>query len=116
MAGIRDLRNSLEKFERTPQARSLDLRLTLSTLILNGLDRRRWTQKRLAAEAGMRESFVSRLIHAQSNCEFDTVGRILHALGTQAALVEKPLKPARRMGQTATSKQPHSRRLSSRGR
>jgi hypothetical protein len=46
------------------------------------------TQRRVAEEAGVKELFITRLIHSAANCTFDTAGRILFALGVRAELKE----------------------------
>jgi hypothetical protein len=85
---IRDLLGDLERFDQAPESRGHDLRLDLSEIILRHLSKKGWTQKRLAQEAGMKETMLTRIIHAASNCTFDTAGRILFALGIKAKLHE----------------------------
>src|SRR5215213_8417542 len=90
MATSADLMNALAEFESTPQSRGYDLRLSLSALVLKHLKAKGWTQKQLADAARMKESFVTRVIHADSNCTFDVAGRLLFALGVRAHLEEVP--------------------------
>lgn len=80
--------DDLREFEASPESRGFDLRLDLADIILRHLDGKRWTQKRLAEAAGMKPSFLTRVIHASNNCTFDVAGRILFALGVQAKLIE----------------------------
>ena len=88
MAVIQELLNDLEAFNNTPQGRGYDLRLDLSSIIVRQLDAKGWTQKELADRAGVKEPFITRLIHAGTNCTFETAGRILFALGVRAELKE----------------------------
>jgi len=88
MSSINRIRQLLDEFEGTPESRGYDLRLSLADLVLERLSELGWTQRRLAEEAGMRESFVSRVIHADSNWTCDVAGRILFALEVRAELKE----------------------------
>jgi transcriptional regulator with XRE-family HTH domain len=87
---VQDLRDMLDEFDRTPAASGYELRLGLATIVLGRLDALGWTQKRLADATGMKESFVSRVIHGDQNCTFDVAGRLLFALGVRARLAEVP--------------------------
>jgi len=59
------------------------------------VDGRKLTQKQLAEMADLKESFITRIVHADSNCTFDVAGRILQALGVKAKLVEDVPVPPR---------------------
>jgi transcriptional regulator with XRE-family HTH domain len=48
------------------------------------MEQKGWSQKRLGDEADMLEPMVSRIIHANANCTFETAGRLLFALGLRA--------------------------------
>jgi ribosome-binding protein aMBF1 (putative translation factor) len=102
MSTTRDLLNDLDEFDNTPEGRGYDLRLDLSSIIVRQLAAKGWTQKKLADEVGVKESFITRLIHSSANCTFDTAGRVLFALGVRAELKETtqaqagPLPRARR--------------------
>lgn len=81
-ASLRDrVERARESFNESPQSIGLRFRLDLSRLVCDALDAKSWTQRDLAREAGMKESFVSRIINADSNCTFDVAGRLLFALG-----------------------------------
>jgi transcriptional regulator with XRE-family HTH domain len=82
------LLKALDEFEATPESRGYDLRLSLSTLVAKRLKAKGWTQKQLADATGMKESFITRIVHADSNCTFDVAGRILFALGVAAEFKE----------------------------
>ena len=84
MAHIDDLRQLFSELERQPQSRGYDLRLSFADLVIDALRERHWTQKELADQAGLRESQISSIVHAESNCTFDLAGRILFALGIKA--------------------------------
>src|SRR6476661_7556231 len=85
---IRDLQVTLEGFEKKPESRGYDLRLSLSELVIRCMKAKGWTQKQLAQAAGMKEPFVTRVLHADQNCTFDVAGRLLFALGIRAHLQE----------------------------
>ena len=90
MAKASDILRALEDYERNdPESRGVLLRLNLAEIVLRRLDALGWTQAELAKRAGKRESFISRIIHSDANCEFDTAGRILFALGVEVELAEK---------------------------
>jgi transcriptional regulator with XRE-family HTH domain len=88
MANIDELLRGLEEFKKTPQNAGYDLRLDLADIILRHVDGIHLTQAQLARSAGMKPSFVNRLVHADSNATFDVAGRIFTALGIKAALIE----------------------------
>jgi plasmid maintenance system antidote protein VapI len=90
MAVNDDILRDLEAFDSKPESTGFDLRLDLSEIILRHLCEHGMTQKEVAARSGMKESFITRLIHSEANCTFDTAGRILHALGIRAKLVVQP--------------------------
>ncbi len=88
MATKRDLLAILDASKRKPQSAGYRLRLQLADLLLRQLRAKGWTQKQLAKAARMKESFITRVIHAESNCTFDVAGRLLFAAGVSAALAE----------------------------
>lgn len=89
MANNADLiRERLAQFRRTPRGYGRVLRNSLSRIIVDRLDEHGWSQRQLAEAAGMKESFISRVIHGASNCTFDVAGRILHAVGAPAAVYD----------------------------
>jgi plasmid maintenance system antidote protein VapI len=90
MSDIQDWMNDLREFEKTSASRGQELRLDLSEIILRHLDGKNWTQAKLAKAAGMKDPFLTRIIHAASNCTFDVAGRLLFALGVHAKLIEMP--------------------------
>lgn len=85
MATKRDLLAILDASKRKPQSAGYRLRLQLADLLLRQLRAKGWTQKQLAKAARMKESFITRVIHAESNCTFDVAGRLLFAAGVSAA-------------------------------
>jgi len=88
MTKAKDLLHILAEFEESPESVGIDLRLDLADLVIRHLDGQGWTQKQLAQRTGMQESFISRIIHAESNCTFEVAGRIMHALGVRVQLRE----------------------------
>lgn len=80
---------ALSGFKEDPQSVGFHWRLNLSTLLCELLeDKKDWTQKRLAKEAEMSEQVVSRILNADSNCKFETAGRLLFALGIREGDIE----------------------------
>lgn len=79
---------ALSEFHDDPQSVGFQFRLDLSTLLCELLDENDWTQKQLAEAAGMKEAVVSRIVNADSNCKFETAGRLLFALGVREGDVE----------------------------
>ena len=79
---------ALDGFKRSPEIYGLELRLNLAQIILRELRRRGWTQRDLAERSGLKESYISRVLHSDANCTFDSVGRILFSLGIRATLDE----------------------------
>jgi transcriptional regulator with XRE-family HTH domain len=108
MTTVRDLQKLLEDYEKTAESAGYDLRLDLAEIVLKALKRKGWTQKQLAAAAGKRESFITRIIHSANNCTFEVAGQVLFALGIKARLAEAyddlPIQPAAyRQAESATS-------------
>jgi len=64
------------------------MRLDLADLIINKLRATDEPQKDVAKRAGLRESFVSRLVHADSNFTALVAAKVLHALGIRPKLVD----------------------------
>lgn len=89
MATTRALLKILDDFSESAEGTGHTLRLDFADLILLQLRKKGWTQKKLAEAAQMKESFISRIIHGNSNCTFDMAGRILFAMNVKARLVEE---------------------------
>src|SRR5579862_4261332 len=89
MSNTQDLLKALRSFKETPESFGLQLRLSLSEIILTQLELKGWTQKRLAEQAGVKEPVITRMVHADQNCTLDSAGRVLSALGVRAKLVEE---------------------------
>lgn len=85
---ISALLDRLKQFDNTAESVSADLRLSFARLVARGLRERGWTQRDLAERANFKESFVSRILHSDSNCTLETAGRLLFALGTRAHFSE----------------------------
>lgn len=79
----------LDEFEKTVPGFAGSLRLDFADLVMTGLRRKGFTQARLSDEAGVQESTISRVIHAEGNSTFETVAKLLHALGVKPTLVER---------------------------
>jgi len=88
MSLMRRANKALEAFHESPESVGFQWRLDLTTLLCELLEEHGWTQRKLADEAGVSEAFVSRIINADSNCEFGTAGRLLFALGIREGEVK----------------------------
>lgn len=86
---IQDILKGLEDFNKSPEGHALDLRLNLADLIIAKLKEKGWTQSQLAQKTKWKDSFISRLVHADENFTTETEARVLHALGIEPALTEK---------------------------
>lgn len=88
---IQALRRALAEYDRTnPESVGVELRLHLSEIVLRHLRRDDWSQCKLAEKTGLKESFISRVLHSNANCTFETAGRLLFALGIRARIEEVP--------------------------
>lgn len=83
-----ELTKFLEEFDESPQGYGTQLRLDFAEIIWSSLVRKKWSQRRLSEQSGLADSVISNLVHGNKNCTLDTIGRILHALGTRATLRE----------------------------
>ena len=89
-AKTRSILAALETFKQTPESVGLELRLSLSETILRHLKAKGWTQAALAKKTGMKEPFISRVLHSNANCTLDTAGKLLFALGIRARFSVAP--------------------------
>jgi transcriptional regulator with XRE-family HTH domain len=78
----------MEEFENSPEGYGFDLRLDLADIILDQLAKKKMTQKSLAEKAGMKPSYLARILHGSQNFTSDVAGRIFYALGIKGKLVE----------------------------
>jgi transcriptional regulator with XRE-family HTH domain len=83
-AQIERFLEELEDFRKTPESVALELRLSFTELVMEQLGEKGWTQKQLAEKAGVKESFISRVLHGDENWKSETIGKILWALGVRA--------------------------------
>ena len=88
MSHVQDILKALDQYHQTPESRGMKLRLNLAEIILRHIKENNWTQKELARKTSFKDSFISRLLHSDANCTFETAGRILFALGVEAKLEE----------------------------
>lgn len=89
MTGINEILADLQAFNDTPASYASDLRASLALLIQRQLKHKGWSQKQLAKSCGYKEPFISRIMNGDANCEMATMGRLLHALGVRATLMEE---------------------------
>ena len=95
---IDQLHKVLADYEETADAAALELGLSFAQVVLRELWLKQWSQKDLATRSGLKESFLSRVLHSDQNWTRDTAGRILHALGVRARIeadvrVETDVRP-----------------------
>ena len=83
------VKNRFEEFKKSPVGFGTKLRLDFAQIIWGNLERKNWSQRRLAKEVRLPDSVISNLIHGNKNCTLDTVGKVIHALGTEATLQER---------------------------
>lgn len=83
-----DLHDILANWDADPRSVGLQLRLDLADIIMRHLGLKGWTQKQLAEKAAVPQCHVSRLIHADVNCTFQTAGKVLFALGVKPKLTD----------------------------
>lgn len=81
-----ELMQSLQDFESLPDAIALDLKLDFSEIVIQSLRNKGWTQKQLADATGMKEAYISRIVHADQNCTLAVIGKICHALDIKPKL------------------------------
>lgn len=82
-----DILKRLREYQKSDEGFAHELQLSLADIVFERLGDLEWTQAQLAHAAGMKESFVSRILHAEeSNCTFKTAGRLLRAMGVRARL------------------------------
>ena len=91
MSTINEILDRLSQSKETDEGIGISVRLDFAELILRNLDLKEdWTQSRLATESGLKESYISRIIHSDANFQVSTLARIVRALGVRVTLVEVP--------------------------
>ena len=86
---IHNLLKGLKEFEKSQHGAGMDLRLDFAEIVLRRLRELNWNQKQLADAVEMKEPQLTKLIHSDSNCTVDTIGRLLNALGIRTSLVRQ---------------------------
>ena len=87
MTSALDILRVLDEYKRKPESYGMKLRLNLAELVIQQLNSNGWSQRDLAQKAGLKEAYISRVLHSDTNCTFESAGRILFALGIKAALL-----------------------------
>lgn len=87
MASTQDILRILDEYERKPESYGMKLRLNLAELVIQQLNSNGWSQRDLAQEAGLKEAYISRILHSDANCTFESAGKILFALEIKVALL-----------------------------
>lgn len=83
---VNEILQVLKDFQKTPEAVEMELRLSLSEIIIKHLKIKEWTPNQLAQATGLDESYVSDILHSDAVCTLDTAGRLLFALGVRARI------------------------------
>ncbi len=84
---VQDILQALEEYEETcPASIGVGLRLDFAEIVLRNLRSKGWSQRTLATKTGLKESYISRVLHSNANCTFETAGNLLFALGIRAQL------------------------------
>lgn len=96
MTAVQEFRSLVEAVRNTHQSVAMDLRVQFACLVTQLLRDKGWTQSNLAEAADKApESSISEIVHADANCTFETIGKILFALGVRGKLeVVSPDVPA----------------------
>ena len=87
MASTQDILRVLNEYKRKPESYGLKLRLNLAELVIQQLNSNGWSQRDLAQETGLKEAYISRILHSDANCTFESAGKILFALEIKVALL-----------------------------
>ena len=87
MASTQDILRALAEYKQKPESYGMKLRLNLAELVIQRLKSNGWSQRDLAQEAGLKEAYISRILHSDANCTFESAGKILFALEIKAALL-----------------------------
>ena len=77
---------SFEQYRNTYQYWGMQLRLDLAGMIISKMREEGMTQAEFADRANWSDSYVSRLIHADANCNFEVAARALFSLGIKPKL------------------------------
>ena len=81
------LHGLLDDYRQTPESYTLELNMSLSSLIVQRLENLGWTQRQLAKVSGKKDSFISRILHGEGyGCTLATAGELLCALGIRGRI------------------------------
>jgi len=75
-----------EEFEASAEGVGFQLRLDFAEILWRSLNQLGWSQAQFAKKTGWPDSFVSNLVHANQNCELDTLGKAFYTLGVKVKL------------------------------
>jgi transcriptional regulator with XRE-family HTH domain len=85
------LRSKLDAFEQSDsESIAIELRMQFARILLGKLRELKWSQRKLAEQAGMHESQISKLIHGDENCTLGTLAKLLFVLRVRATVTESP--------------------------
>lgn len=86
MTNVSELQALLAEYESSSDGLAMEIRLQFAHIITAALRKNRWSQRALANKANMPESTISEIVHADCNCQFDTIAKVLHALGVRVSI------------------------------
>lgn len=81
-----EILKKLRDFDETAQARSVEMRMAVSSLIATEMSSRKWDQKEMAAFLDMKPSRLNLIFHGNCNLTLDVIADIVHRLGRRAEL------------------------------
>ncbi|MCW5775814.1 MAG: helix-turn-helix transcriptional regulator [Phycisphaeraceae bacterium] len=87
------IQRKLAEYQATPEGFGNSLRHDVAMLIVDRLEELGWHQRDLARVLGKPDSFISRLIHSDSNCTVETIGEVCHALGIKPLITARESRP-----------------------
>ncbi len=82
------LQSLVRDFDKTEEHCVLKIKLSLTRLVIKGLEEKGGTQSRLASELGYSMPLLHRLLHGDENWTVETAGRLLFAIGIDAEIKE----------------------------
>jgi transcriptional regulator with XRE-family HTH domain len=86
---IKNILAALADFEKTSDSVGVEFRVSLSEIVIRHLRIRKWNQRQLAEATGLKESYISRVLHSNANCTLDTIGTLFFALGIRGCFQER---------------------------
>lgn len=86
-----ELQASVRNYQETSKGIAHEFRLSVGEAIIKGLEKKGWNQKKLAAQLGVSEPLISRLLNGDHNWTSEFIGKVGHALGIRFRAILLPL-------------------------